>query len=57
MLVRSTILSSHFPLLDDELNWVGVVVEVTCRMEVESVCVEPSLELCTTVCVGVALEV
>ena len=66
MLVKSTILSSPFPLLDDELNGVGVddelngvgvVVENTCRMEVGSVCVKPSLELCRTVCVRVALEV
>ena len=31
-------------------------MEVTCRMEVERVCVKPSLEVYKTVCVRVALE-
>ena len=45
MFVRSTILSSQFPLLDDELNGVGVVADITCRMAVGSVCVAVALEV------------
>ena len=51
MLERSTI-----PLLGDELNGVGVCLEETCTMEVESVSVDRSLKVCATVCVGVALK-